>query len=194
MITFYIVRHGQTENNKYHRFSGWIDTPLTEEGTHNAISAALKLKDISFDKIISSDLGRAFVTAYIISRELGYTAEIERVPDLREVNYGDLANKPHADYPDLAPPQNADYVVPGGESLVQMQTRVLSYLNTLNSNNNDKTILIAAHDGTINAIRASFTGENIGIADQTHNAHDFVGRFGYENGKVVSFEEILINS
>jgi broad specificity phosphatase PhoE len=194
MTTFYITRHGQTENDKNKRFSGWIDSPLTDEGVHNAVSAATKLKGISFDKIISSDLGRAFITAYIISREFGYTAGIERVPDLREVNYGELANKPYADYPDLAPPQNADYVVPGGESLVQMQTRVLNYLNTISSSNSGKTILIAAHDGTINAIRASFTGENIGIVDQTHHAHDFVGRFVYEDGKATSFEEVFANS
>ena len=29
---FYIVRHGETENNRAKRLSGWIDTPLTDTG------------------------------------------------------------------------------------------------------------------------------------------------------------------
>src|SRR6266545_7227401 len=105
MTTFYICRHGETENNKKKRLSGWIDTPLTEEGIKNASSSADKLRSIAFDKIISSDLGRAFVTAYLISRSLGYTSAIELHKDLREVNYGELANKfysgPDSAYPKL---------------------------------------------------------------------------------------------
>ena len=97
MTTFYICRHGQTENNKNKRLSGWIDTPLTADGIKNAATSAEKLRSIKFDKIISSDLGRAFITAYLISRKLGYTSTIELSKELREVNYGDLANLPYSE-------------------------------------------------------------------------------------------------
>ncbi len=42
MTMFYICRHGETENNKNRLLSGWIDTPLTEEGVQNALSANVK--------------------------------------------------------------------------------------------------------------------------------------------------------
>jgi broad specificity phosphatase PhoE len=32
MNKFYLVRHGETENNRAKRLSGWIDTPLTDTG------------------------------------------------------------------------------------------------------------------------------------------------------------------
>jgi broad specificity phosphatase PhoE len=32
MNKFYLVRHGETENNRAKRLFGWIDTPLTDTG------------------------------------------------------------------------------------------------------------------------------------------------------------------
>lgn len=190
MTTFYICRHGETENNKYGRFSGWIDTPLTEQGVQDAASAAAKLTSIPFDRIISSDLGRSFLTAYIIARKLGYTAEIARAKELREVNYGDFAHQPYAVYPKLTPSENTNYASPHGESLAQMQQRVMTYIKRLSEAHPGTTLLLVAHDGTINAVRSSFTGQEMGIVDLSHNAHDFAGKFTFENGKVLSFEEI----
>lgn len=191
MTIFYICRHGETENNKRQRLMGWVDTPLTEEGRQNASSSAAKLKGIDFDKIVSSDLGRAFRTAYIISRQLGYTAEIETYSGLREVNYGDLANQPYSVYPELSSDENTDYVPTNGEALSQTQKRVLDCINSLASKYGGKTVLIVAHDGTINAIKASYSQNAMGREDATHNAHDFVAKFEWDNGQVKSFSELV---
>lgn len=190
MTTFYICRHGESENNKRKRLMGWLDTPLTEEGKQNAKSSAAKLRSIQFDKIVSSDLGRAFQTAYLISRELNYTSEIETYKDLREANYGDLANMPYTAYPELSPVENATYIPPRGESLTQMQDRAIACINAIGSNNDDKTILIVAHDGTINAVKARFSQKNMGIEDTTHNSHDFVAQFTFTNNEITSFSEV----
>lgn len=85
MNTFYIVRHGETENNKAKRLSGWIDTPLTEDGLVPTQKVIEKLKNVHVDFMYSSDMGRAFVTAYVVARGLGFTDEITRLPGLREV-------------------------------------------------------------------------------------------------------------
>ncbi|HEY4161133.1 MAG TPA: histidine phosphatase family protein [Candidatus Saccharimonadales bacterium] len=190
MTTFYICRHGVTVNNQAKRFSGWIDTPLTEEGVQNALSAAAKLDGVQFDRIVSSDLGRAFITAYIITRQLGISTEIERNQGLREMNYGDFANRPHAEYPLLTVAENAVFVPPNGESLVQVQQRVLGCITELADASPNKIILLTAHDGIINSVRAGFSGEDMGTADLVHNAHDFVAKFAYDGDKILSFEEV----
>lgn len=190
MTTFLICRHGQTENNKRDRFSGWIDTPLTEQGVHDAQSSAEKLKGTKLSRIVSSDLGRAFTTAYIITRQLGLSIEIERMSGLREANYGDFANLPYSVYPELSPEENAVFVSPNGESLTQMQERVLACVYDLAAQSPEASILLAAHDGTINAIRASYLKQHMGIADLVHNAHNFVGTFTIENGVITSFAEV----
>jgi probable phosphoglycerate mutase len=189
MTTFYICRHGETENNRARRLSGWIDTPLTPEGRASTLAAAAKLSAVPVNRIIASDLGRAFITAYEIARKLNFTDEIQRTPELREVNYGELANRPYHDYPDLTPDENTNFVPPNGESLQQMQDRVLNYLRAI-AEGATGSILIVAHDGTINAIRSAVTGESMGQADQTHNAHDFVASFELADGKILSFKEL----
>ena len=171
--------------------SGWIDTPLTAAGIENAQSSAEKLRNIHLDKIISSDLGRAFTTAYIIAHEIGFTPEIERTPELREVNYGDLANMKIEDVIAGGYPLNmAEYVPPNGESLGHMQERVLAFLGKTALEHPDNSILLVAHDGTINAIYAAASDISVSEADERRNAHDFVAWFHVEDGKVSDFKEV----
>jgi broad specificity phosphatase PhoE len=190
MTIFYICRHGETENNRKLLLSGWYDTPLIEEGVQQAEACAQKLvvAAVDFDKVITSDLGRAIATAEIINRSLGISDQVERYEGLREVNYGDFANQPISTYPQLTPEENANFVPPNGESLVQMQQRVMDCLHTIAIANPDKTILIVAHDGTINAVRSAYNNENIGITDSTNrNEYDMVGRFEFDGSRVTSF-------
>lgn len=190
MTIFYVCRHGETENNKRKRLMGWIDTPLTAEGKLNAQSSAKKLKNIDIDQIISSDLGRTFATAYIISRQIGYTSEIEMTSGLREMNYGDLANQPYSAYPVLTSEENLNFIPPNGESLGQMQKRVLDCVESLSMKYEGKSILLVAHDGTINALRARFNQTSMGQEDATHNSHDYVARFVWDSDQIRTFEEI----
>lgn len=190
MNTFYIVRHGETENNRAQRFAGWIDTPLTEKGLAQAHVLATKLQSVPIGIIISSDLGRAFVTAYIISRDIGYTQEIERLKGLREMNYGTFANQPYGVYPVMTPAENAAFRPEDGESLQDVQVRTLACLKELDAQHTDAHILIVGHDGTINSIRANCTNETMGEADLVHNPHDAVFQFTVADGRIDSFAAI----
>jgi|SRR5665213_622027 len=189
MTKFYICRHGETENNRAKRHQGWIDTPLIPAGIINARTVASKLKGKHIDKIVSSDLGRAFISAYIIARGIGYDDEIETSSGLREINYGKLANMPY-EFPGIEPGTKPSYVFPEGESLEQLQARVLKETQAISDKYPEDVILIVGHDGTINSIRASFTGANIADEDKVSNPHDFVGAFTYDNGAIQTFTEL----
>jgi broad specificity phosphatase PhoE len=194
MNTFYIVRHGETENNRAKRLSGWIDTPLTDTGLQPTKKVIAKLSKITIDEMYSSDLGRAFITAYVLGRGLNFTKEIKRLSGLREVNYGDAANMYSAEAYKLYPKLDRDthYIPPNGESLDHMQKRVFQAINQLNDTHTDSTILLVCHSGVMAALRASHIGQDFG----EHNIseaypHDYVGKFTFENGVVLSFEEVL---
>ncbi|MCA9342204.1 histidine phosphatase family protein [Candidatus Saccharibacteria bacterium] len=58
MPTFYIIRHGQTEQNAAGILQGWSNSDLTEEGKQQAM-AAINSLPASVDLIFCSDLGRA---------------------------------------------------------------------------------------------------------------------------------------
>lgn len=193
MNTFYIVRHGETENNRTKRLSGWIDTPLTEKGLEPVQTVITKLSDIRIDEMYSSDMGRAFITAYVLARGLGFTKEIQRLPGLREVNYGDAANMPSTKAYELYPKLDRDthYTPPSGESLDHMQKRVFQTIDDLNEQHEDANIVLVCHSGVMAALKASHIGQDFG----EHNIseaypHDFVGKFAFVSGAVTSFEEV----
>jgi broad specificity phosphatase PhoE len=189
MTTFYLCRHGQTENNKRGRLSGWIDTPLTELGIQNALTSASKLQNITINTIISSDLGRAFMTAYIIARKRDYTSEIETNAGLREVDYGNKANMSIAEV--IASSENIDLVNADGETLEQMKQRVLSTLSEISKSHPDQAVLLVAHDGTINAVYSSLLDQDVSVVGKNRvNPHDFVARFMFSEGSVTTIDEL----
>lgn len=193
MNTFYLVRHGETENNVARRLSGWIDTPLTDKGLLPTEKVIAKLQGVPIDAIYSSDIGRAFITAYVIARRLGFTDEIVRLSGLREVNYGDAANMFSAEAYKLYPRLDRDthYTPPNGESLEHMQKRVLATIDEINKKHTNGTILIVAHSGVMAALNASLLGVDFG----EHNIseaypHDFVAKVTFEGGVVRSFAPV----
>ena len=194
MNTFYIARHGETENNRAKRLSGWIDTPLTDTGLRPTESVITKLANVRIYVLCSSDVGRAFITAYVIARGLRFNKEILRLAGLREVNYGDAANMYSAEAYQLYPQLDRDthFTPPNGESLDHMQKRVFETIEQLNSEHVDANILLVCHSGVMAALKASHIGQDFG----EHNIseaypHDYVGKFTFEDGAVTSFEEFI---
>jgi len=192
MNTFYIARHGETENNVARRLSGWIDSPLTPQGLEPTKRVIEKLSHTRIDDLYSSDLGRAFITAYVIARGLNFTKEIKAVAGLREVSYGDAGNMFSEEAYKLYPRLDRDtyYTTPNGESLDHMQHRVLKTVTDIDAQHTDENILLVAHSGVMAALRASFLNTDFG----EHNiseayAHDYVGMFTLIDGKVTSFKE-----
>ena len=58
-----LVRHGETDWNRVHRFQGQLDVPLNATGLLQAAPLAERLADEPFDLIVSSDLMRVRQTA-----------------------------------------------------------------------------------------------------------------------------------
>lgn len=85
--TVYLVRHGQTYFNYYHKVQGRCDSPLNGKGIRQVEAARdyFKEKGIKFDIAFSSTQERASDTLEIImDHQMDYT----RLKDLREKSYG----------------------------------------------------------------------------------------------------------
>lgn len=154
----YLVRHGETIWNLEKRFQGQIDSPLTENGREQAQILGKFLQGMSFDVLITSDLGRAAETAQILNSFLNIPVFIEE-PILRERNFGIFhgLNKEEAEkkYPQEAAliwSTNADAAVPGGESKNQLMQRVQRFLDELPIRYVGKRILAVTHGGVVNTI------------------------------------------
>lgn len=158
MKTLYIVRHGETDWNKMGKYQGITDVPLNENGLNQAKACGEALKDITFDRILSSDLSRALVTAETIRGDRTTPITIDK--RLRELNFGDweamLFSDIEARWPGLI---DEMYLrphlvkVPNGESFKDLQDRAWAGLEEfLNKNDEEETLLIACHGGTIRTL------------------------------------------
>ncbi|OSD08503.1 phosphoglycerate mutase-like protein [Trametes coccinea BRFM310] len=88
----YIVRHGETEENRQGIMQGQLDTPLNAAGVRQAELAADALADVPFGAAYSSDLQRARKTAEIIvERHPG--VRLETTEALKERYMGDWQGK-----------------------------------------------------------------------------------------------------
>ena len=89
-INLYLMRHGETILNRAKRTQGWCDGVLTEKGIEVAVNVGLGLKNIKFDGVYSSDLGRAVKTAVIVINEniASKGVKLKEMAGLREVYFG----------------------------------------------------------------------------------------------------------
>ncbi len=64
MPTLVLLRHGQSQWNLEHRFTGWVDVDLTPEGEAQATAAGemLRAEGLDFDRAYASVLTRAIRT------------------------------------------------------------------------------------------------------------------------------------
>lgn len=157
-----LIRHGQSHYNKENKFTGIIDSPLTQLGLKQAENCAAMLQNINIDISFSSNLTRAKATQNIILEKQTQT-NITKHQDqaLNERDYGDLSglNKDEAvkKYGEKqieiwrrgiksSPPQ--------GESLQNTIYKAGNYYDRkiLPWVKENKNILIASHGNTIRAL------------------------------------------
>jgi broad specificity phosphatase PhoE len=80
----YLARHGETAWTISHQHTGRTDIPLTERGEGNARSLGLRLKGMSFARVLVSPMQRARRTCELA----GFGPQADVGPDLMEWDYG----------------------------------------------------------------------------------------------------------
>ena len=63
MGKIFLIRHGETDSNKSHRFQGRLDNPLNAEGIQQAERLVEFMKEQKIDVVYSSSMKRARMTA-----------------------------------------------------------------------------------------------------------------------------------
>lgn len=90
-MVIYLTRHGKTMLNTVDRSQGWIDAPLTPAGIEVTEQLGKGLSDVAFDKVVTSDSGRAIETAELVLKNNGQEKLIKEMTKdkrLREYNFG----------------------------------------------------------------------------------------------------------
>ena len=148
MKRLYLLRHGQTEFNVKKLVQGRCDSPLTDLGRQQAGAAAawLKAHNVVPDKVVSSPLGRAMVTANLVATELlGQDAAVEPCEGIFERCYGTFEEGPHDALPTDVWDPGEELVPFGGEGSRALQERMVATLTNLMSTEDTKTLLAVSH-------------------------------------------------
>jgi isoleucyl-tRNA synthetase len=151
---YFIMRHGEADNNTLEVLSSKIDNPhhLTEKGKAQAHKAAFVLKDKKVDLIVASPLVRTQETAEIV-RSVLEVSKKHLITDNRliEVQVGDLEGKAHRAVRDYYP-KTADRFIkrfPNGENYIDIEKRLISCIAELDKTYEGRTIVIITHDSPV---------------------------------------------
>lgn len=92
MAKLILVRHGESQWNKKHIFTGWVDITLTRKGIDETQELAKKIKEIKFDVMFTSCLERARATLMLIASEQDKTATFIHSGDKYEIKVDKKSN------------------------------------------------------------------------------------------------------
>ena len=160
----YLIRHGQSEGNKYSRCLGHTDLSLTDLGMEQARLTADHLRDVKIDAIYSSDLKRAYETA--LPHAQYRNMNIYTSKELREMYFGEWENQCVDDLRANFPEQFNNgwragfglFTIPGGENTYDAACRMEREVLRISAMHPDKTILIASHAAVIRALWCKISG------------------------------------
>jgi probable phosphoglycerate mutase len=161
-VRIVLVRHGQTAWNAgagAERFRGRMDLPLDEVGQTQAQAVARRLANEPAVAVYTSPLLRTRQTAAPLAQALDLPIRPHR--GLLDIDYGQLQGMTHAEaaavHPELSTrwrtsPDQASF--PGGESLRDVQTRLLQLLDELVARHPGQTLILFGHQ-IVNKVLAS---------------------------------------
>jgi broad specificity phosphatase PhoE len=176
--TIGILRHGQTDWNIDFRLQGVTDIPLNETGIAQARDAAEVIDPNEWDLILTSPLSRARATAEIVAEVNGF-AEAVIEPLLLERSFGEAEGMMHEEWRAKYADTN---VVPGGESLAELEARANLLLETLATRYRGQKVLAVSHGALIRILLRIVStgefprdGERLGNASMSVFEHDESG-------------------
>ncbi|GAC1596475.1 MAG: hypothetical protein NVS3B21_20290 [Acidimicrobiales bacterium] len=161
-----LLRHGQTRLNAEGRLAGRQDVDLTEVGVGQATAAAAAVLAIGLPTlVVASPLRRAVRTAEALGRPV--------VIDERwiELDYGEYDGCSHRELPPGFWERwrvDTSFVVPGGESIDALGTRVREACEDLREKAAEGLVVVVSHVSPIKSAVAWALGVDDGVAWRMH--------------------------
>ncbi len=137
-MELWIVRHGETVDNKYHVLQGQQPGKLSEDGIAQARQTGIELAKQKFSEVFCSDLGRTKETLNHILEAFtdAESLKINYSPLIRERSFGVLEGLKRDVYRSIVDNSgipNRDYKPEGGESWYDVHQRAIDFLDLLNN-------------------------------------------------------------
>lgn len=159
-VILWLVRHGETADNASRVFQGQSGRGLNKRGQAQAARLAERLARNPPDRIVASDLERAFETASIVGQATGLP--VAKEVDLREVDVGAWTGKGYDEVKELFPEEWAawdrglDVQRGGGETYGELAERMERAIARISADGG--RALLVSHGGAIKSWIAKILG------------------------------------
>lgn len=179
-----LIRHGETAWNADSRIQGHRDIGLNDTGRWQAQRVAQALADEPKAAVYASDLQRAADTARAIAVAHAEGALPVRLQTgLRERHFGEFEGLRFTDiearWPDAARAWRArlpHWAPAGGESLLQVCTRIRATLNKIAAPHQGEQIVLVAHGGILDMVYRLASGQDLQTPRTWHLGNAAINR------------------
>jgi probable phosphomutase (TIGR03848 family) len=161
-----LVRHAVTAHTGPLLSGRMAGIDLSEKGVGQADATAQRLAKLMIAAVYASPIERTTQTAQRIAAQHGL--EVQALPGVIEADYGDWTGGKIADLAktDLwktvqRAPSRARF--PGGESLAEMQTRMVTALEAVVGRHPGELVVVVSHADPIKAAIAHYTGVHLDL-------------------------------
>jgi broad specificity phosphatase PhoE len=160
-----LVRHGEVDANRSYAYLGRRDDELNATGLEQARALAVALTELRLDRIVSSPLRRAVSTAAAIAERTGVAVDVD--DRLIELDFGSWEGRSRTEVVASGEDErrsverweaDPSLPVPGGESLDQLQARVVDWANQTAGDHRGSTVLMVSHMGPIKTLLCAALG------------------------------------
>lgn len=166
LTTLVLVRHAVTEQTGPLLSGRTPGISLSDEGLKQATALADRMAGLPLDAIYASPIERTTQTAEAVAQRHGL--RVQPLPGVLEADYGDWTGGKLADLAktDLwktvqRSPSRARF--PGGESLAEMQSRMVVALETVVGDHQGQIVVVVSHADPIKAAIAHYTGVHLDL-------------------------------
>ncbi|MEX1310315.1 MAG: histidine phosphatase family protein [Candidatus Sulfomarinibacteraceae bacterium] len=160
-----LVRHGEVDANRNFAYLGRRDDRLNANGLAQARALADAFTGIHVDRVVSSPLQRALATAGAIAESAGAPLDTDR--RLIELDFGSWEGRSRAEVVGSGEHErraverweaDPSLRTPGGESLLELQERVVGWANETAGDGEGQTVLMVSHMGPVKTLLCAALG------------------------------------
>jgi broad specificity phosphatase PhoE len=166
VATFVLVRHGAHDLIGKRLVGRSAEVHLNRAGMEQADRLATRLAGGGAHAVYTSPLPRARETAQPIAARLGH--EARSAGEINEFDFGEWTGASFGDLDGL--PQWRMFNVhrsgtraPGGESMLDVQARIVGFMNVLRAGRPDGRFVLVSHGDVIRAALLYFLGVNLDL-------------------------------
>jgi len=178
MTRFYLIRHGENDVALRGAIAGRRPgIHLNDRGRQQAERVAQVLANAGIGQIFSSPMERCREMAEPLSRRVGVPVEVAE--ELNELDFGEWTGKSFAELETSELWRRYNRYrsitrIPGGELMLEVQQRVVGFLQLLSQRWPEEQIAVATHGDVIRAALLYYLGMPT----------DFVHRLGVDTGSI----------